>query len=203
MSSTNRGALRDASDYYVTPQFAIVDFLREFIADNPSLLNRPLLVLDPCSGGDTQRPMAYPKALKLSALTIQTLATNDIREDSLADTHGDYLTMPTDTPWDLIITNPPFRLALEITQKAMQDVADDGWVVMLQRVNWFGGQARKVWWQSNMPTYCYIHSKRMSFMPPGSINPVSGKKYTSDSIEYAHFCWRKGHKPKFTQLRVI
>lgn len=187
MSSTNRSNARDnhVSDFYVTPVEQITIFLRDFVKAEPNFYKG--IILDPCAGGDAQHPMSYPTALKVPVFTM------DIREDSLAAVKGDYLNTDLDYTPDLIITNPPFNIAIDIIEKALRDVRDGGFVIMLLRLNFFGGQLRKKFWDQNMPKYCYIHHKRMSFTDDNK----------TDSVEYAHFVWQKGHSPEFTQVKVI
>jgi hypothetical protein len=92
------------------------------------------------------------------------------------------------------MTNPPFHLAVKFITKALTDVRPDGLVIMLFRLNFFGSQGRKPWWQDNMPLLAYVHSKRMGFKRDSK---------DTDSIEYAHLVWKRGISPRFTKLRVI
>src|SRR3990167_6584305 len=196
MSSTNRGNSRDfhVSDYYVTPIPSIVDFLMEFFADNPEMDFNNKVILDPCAGGDAKHPMSYPEAIKKWDYSKPPLIkTIDVREDSLAENKANYLFTQLDYQPDVIITNPPFKSALEIIQKALNDVKDGGVVVMLLRLNFFGSKSRLRFWDKNMPSFCYVHSERLGFTDNG----------TTDSIEYMHAVWIKGERPKFTKLRVI
>lgn len=202
MSSTNRSAARDThiSDYYVTPIPSVKDFLAAFTEDLPSLfpdqdwLGSALDVLDPCAGGDEKHPMSYPEALKAFHPPCR-VDTIDIRHDSLAANKADYLSLSLPLPekHDLIITNPPFNIALAVVQKALAEVRPDGLVVMLLRLNFFGTKERKPFFQSTMPVATYVHSRRMKF------TNTTG----TDSIEYMHAVWQRGNHPKFTQLRVI
>lgn len=118
--------------------------------------------------------------------------TIDIREDSLAEIKGDYLEQPPGD-FDLIITNPPFALASEIIEKALSDVKEGGWVVMLLRLNFLEGKKRKMFWDKYMPKYVFVHHRRMSFTKDGK----------TDSVAYAHYCWQKGNYPEFAQIKVI
>ncbi len=95
----------------------------------------------------------------------------------------------------MIITNPPFDISREIIRKAMSDVEDNGFVIMLQRVNFMGGvtENRKFWEEMGMPRYIFVHRKRMSFTGDGK----------TDSIEYAHYVWQKGFNPEFSKLKII
>lgn len=191
MSSTNRSSARDThiADYYVTPIKSITDFLLHFHADYGTLGD---IILDPCAGGDEKNPMSYPSALQLANYPV--INTMDIREDSLADYRGiDYLKTPLDYQPDCIITNPPFNLALDIIKKALVDVKDDGYVIMLLRLNFFGSKGRKPFWEENMPMACYVHSTRMKFLNTNS----------TDSIEYMHCVWKKGQHFETTALRII
>lgn len=191
MSSTNRSNSRDnhIADYYVTPIDKISDFLEEF--EKVENVDKDIQILDCCAGGDEKHPMSYPEALnKKGFINISTL---DIREDSLSETKGDYLHMDYTNKMDMIITNPPFSLALDIINKSLDDVKDGGFVIMLLRLNYFGGKVRKELWEKQMPKYCFVHHKRISF--------TDDRK--TDSIEYAHFVWQKGHNEQFTQLKVI
>lgn len=196
MSSTNRSAARaqHVADYYKTPVPAIMDFLMEFLSDNPHMAFDGKFILDPCAGGSGSETMSYPEALQKytykAPLTIETI---DIREDSPAKHKCDYLATAVSYWPDVIITNPPFNLALPIIKKALVDVKTGGLVIMLLRLNFFGSRERAEWFDKHMPLFCYVHSKRMKFRAGGG----------TDSIEYMHAVWQKGNYPKFTQLRII
>ena len=195
MSSTNRSNAREAhaSDFYVTPVQDIELFLNEFIKYEPDVFNAKL-ILDPCAGGDANNLMSYPEALK--KFTDTRVVTMDIREDSPALYKGkDYLRSVSTRKHDLIITNPPFNIALSVIQKALNDVADGGFVIMLLRLNYFGSKDRFQFWQNNLPKYSFVHHKRMGFIP--------GQPSKTDSVEYMHACWQKGHSPEFCSLKVI
>lgn len=193
MSSTNRtnAQERHISDYYITPIDVIQYFIENFISIEGNIFDR---VLDPCAGGDSLNPMSYPTAL--SNLGIKNVKTIDIREDSLADIKGNYLELEIPKGFNVIITNPPFNQAEEVIQKSLNDISDNGYVIMLLRLNFLGSQKRKPFWDKYPPKYIFIHSKRISFM-----KDIKGKAVT-DSIEYAHFVWQKGNQEQ-TKLFVI
>ena len=111
----------------------------------------------------------------------------------LADVKGDYLTMELDYKPHVIITNPPFNRALEFITKALNDVEDNGYVIMLLRLNFLETKARKEFFDKFMPEYIFVHHKRMSFIEGGG----------TDSVAYAHYVWRKGYYPEFAKIKVI
>lgn len=191
MSSTNRSNSRDShiSDYYITPIPAIEKFLIAF--KKTERLCHSMQILDPCAGGDNEHPMFNPETLR--EFGCNNISTIDIREDSLADIKTDYLSYSCENQFDMIITNPPFNIAVDIINKALSDVKDDGFVVMLLRLNFLGGKVREQLWKDYMPKYIFVHNRRMSFTDDGKTN----------SIEYAHFVWQKGYKPEFSKLKVI
>jgi hypothetical protein len=147
------------------------------------------MILDPCAGGDENTLMSYPEAIKPYNGKIDTI---DIREDSRAAIIADYILTDCKNKYDLIMTNPPYSLSLEIIKKAIDDVKMGGVVVMLEKLNFFGSKERKPFWDKFMPQYCFIHHKRMSFTGKGT-----------DSIEYCHMVWKKGLSPEYTLFKVI
>lgn len=205
MSSTNRtnAKARHISDYYVTPQWCIVDFMNAWIEDlekekndflelSENLSN--IAVLDPCAGGDSFHAMSYPDVLiNKYNFDPNLLDTVDVREDSLAATKYDFLNLKIVQDYDLVITNPPFNLAMEFIKKSLNSVQEGGYVVMLLRLNFLGTKLRKPFLQSNMPKWIYVHNRRMSFTDDNK----------TDSIEYMHAVWQKGYNPKHSLIRII
>ena len=222
MSSTNRGGDRHASDYYITPKSEIKKFLSAFLTEYEIYRPDKMTWFDPCAGGGVQKthskrsghmishdnPMAYPSVIE-DEFGAEVF-TMDIREDSAAETKGSYITLndrfikssgkqvewatertpcPVQDP-DIIITNPPFSHAVPIIEQALRDVDDQGFVIMLLRLNFFGSQDREIFFQTTMPEAIFVHPTRMSFTPDNQ----------TDSVEYAHFVWRKNRNPRSASL---
>lgn len=72
-------------------------------------------------------------------------------------------------------------------------IEPDGIVAMLLRLNFFGSQERKSFFQSNMPVKAFVHSKRMKFLDT----------HTQDSIEYMHACWRTQNPKGSIELFLV
>jgi hypothetical protein len=196
MSSAGRSNHRDnhANDYYVTPEWIVKEFL-EYFEKECLLFKIPnITILDPCAGGDVFNTMTYPMVLsEMYGFEYHNIITMDIREDSRASFKEDYLTNTgCGGLADIIITNPPFNLSEKIVEKALQDVKDGGYVIMLLRSSWLGTKKRNKFILDNIPAYCYYHSRRACFTANGK----------NDSTEYAHFVWQKGYKAEYTKMIV-
>lgn len=178
------------------PPSDIQEFLYAFLENHPDLSLSNMNILDPCAWWNPEtdtipeHPMSYP--LILAWYKPYRLITNDIRPDSPAQFHEDFITYPIKSSFDMIITNPPFNLALPIIEKALDILPIWGYCIMLLRLNFFGSKARKKFFESNMPIETYVHHKRISFA-----------KSATDSIEYMHCVWKKGENPPFTKLYLI
>jgi len=157
MSSTNRGSKRIDKDEYQTPVWAVKKINRE-VAWRPELC-----FLEPCMGeGNIYKNV--PVANKRFA---------DIKLDI------DYLTADFVGDIDIIITNPPYSLALEFLEKSLSEAKT---VIYLLRLNFLGSQKRHKFWSLNPPTHLFVLSRRPSFTEDGN----------TDSTEYAWFVWDRG-----------
>ena len=137
-------------------------FLREF--DKRVKLDwNNIKIIDPCSGGNKEvkddggireiyHPMSYQTAIH-NVFGNCNVNNIDIREDSLAEVKGDYLKLDVKSfAPQVIITNPPFNLAVPIIEKALDDVTENGYVIMLLRLNFFGSKERKSFFDKCMHT---------------------------------------------------
>ena len=197
MSSTARGGRRHVSDYYVIPQADIKDFLSAWLGDLQTsghwLADRPdkAAWLDPCAGGDAKHAASYVQVIK-KAFEPDVLDSCDIREDSRAANKADFLAS-TMTGYDVVISNPPFCDAERFILRSLDAVNGGGFVVMLLRLNFLGSVKRQEFFKTHMPEAIYVHPRRLSFTSDGK----------TDSIEYAHFVWRKGKSPKNSKLYFV
>lgn len=87
MSSTNRGYNRHKSDYYVTPQKDIEDFMYHFqytVLNANTASMGELNWLDPCCGGDSENEASYLAVIN-RVFEPKNICGIDIRDDSEAD----------------------------------------------------------------------------------------------------------------------
>ncbi|MCF6442332.1 SAM-dependent methyltransferase [Pseudoalteromonas luteoviolacea] len=190
MSSTNRGAERNKEDYYVTPHWLVREFLESIDYGGPkckTILDLGERILDPSAGGCEKYEMSYPTVLNQFNFDVETW---DIREDSRAARTGvDFLQAEGKGEYDTVITNPSFILATQFVEKGLEHVRERGLVIMLQRLNWLGSIKRFEFWGKQPLQSVFVHHKRPGFDPE---NPNK-----TDSIEYAHFVFRKGYNNLF------
>lgn len=83
-------------------------------------------------------------------------------------------------PIDLIITNPPFSLAMEFLEKSITEAKT---VVYLLRLTFVSSVKRSEFFQKYPPTHLFVLANRPSFRSEGG----------TDRTEYAWFCWDRGN----------
>jgi hypothetical protein len=211
MSSTNRSDARDShiADYYVTPKKPVSDFLIQLQKDEWfDLSSQKHLILDPCAWWNPkyetkdkdgnivhhkENDMTYPHCLFEQWADYNKIITNDIREDSPAKFHNDFTKTTQENIYDIVITNPPFNIAQDIIENALKVCKNWWYVIMLLRLNYIWSKAREEFWNKNKPYAIYAHNKRMSFTDD----------WWTDSIEYAHFVFKKWYNPEFAKFKIL
>ena len=92
-----------------------------------------------------------------------------------------------------IVTNPPYKLALEFAQHALEIVEEGNKVAMFLKLTFLEGQKRKQFFLKYPPKRIYVFSKRMLCAINGQF-----KQGESSAIAYAWYIWEKGYKGKPT-----
>lgn len=171
MSSTNRGARRNEQDFYATPAWCVKAIL-------PHLPQGA--VLDPCCGDG-----AILKAcdgMSLEGIEIDESRALKASEIPYANiVHGDAFknNWP---PTGILITNPPYSLAIEFVEVAVAwSKMTHGTAALLLRLNFLASKSR-VEFHRKHPADVYVLSRRPSF--------TGGSK--TDSCEYAWLVWGPG-----------
>jgi hypothetical protein len=207
MSSTNRGNARDKDDWYITPKPHIEKFLNYF-NDNIYRLENINEFFDPCAGGSITKEYDMPYPTVIKKFTQKPILTIDIREDSKADVIENFLDCDIELDKDsMIVSNPPFCLAKEFIEKAYR--LNPRFIVYFLRLNFLGSKERFLFFKHYKPSFCVVHHDRPSFVVDDikyfdkKGNEKILKKYSTDSIEYAHFVWDTTKEPKFTQMDII
>ena len=102
----------------------------------------------------------------------------DFLKDTLEDFEGD------------IITNPPYKYALEFVQRALESVHTGRKVAMFLKLTFLEGKKRREFFRDNPPKTVYVSSSRLNCAMNGDF-----VKYTqNNAICFAWFVWEKGFK---------
>ena len=119
----------------------------------------------------------------------------DVRSSDLYDRCGnevfDFLSIE-NTHWDgNIITNPPYKFALDFVYKALQIVPDGKKVCMFLKIQFLEGKARRELFRSHPPKVVYVSSSRLLCAPNGDFEHAT--KNGGSAVAYAWFVWEKGY----------
>lgn len=99
----------------------------------------------------------------------------DFLKESLADFEGD------------IITNPPYKYALDFVKQGLNSVQTGKKVAMFLKLQFLEGKGRKQFFLENPPKTVYVSSSRLICAMNGEF-----EKYPSSVVAYAWFVWEKG-----------
>lgn len=86
-----------------------------------------------------------------------------------------------------IITNPPYKHALEFVEQAIDVVRPGGKVAMFLKLQFLEGKSRKQFFLHNPPKVVYVSSSRLVCALNGEFD-----KTVSSAVAYAWFVWEKG-----------
>lgn len=121
-----------------------------------------------------------------------TIVSSDIEERDFPCEVFDFLngSLDTiDTPFD-IITNPPYKYALEFAEKALERVKEGQKVAFFLKLTFLESEKRRKFFQENPPKTVYVFSKRISVARNGDPKMFN----QSSAVCYAWFVWVKGNK---------
>ena len=90
-----------------------------------------------------------------------------------------------------IITNPPYKVAAQFVQHAIDIVPIGNKVAMFLKLQFLEGKARRKFFNINPPKTVYVASGRLNCAKNGEFD-----KYTSSAVAYAWFVWEKGYTGK-------
>lgn len=88
-----------------------------------------------------------------------------------------------------IVTNPPYKFALEFVQRALENVKPGRKVAMFLRLQFLEGKKRKEFFKNFPPKTVYVSSSRLNCAINGDF-----KKHQSSAVAYAWYVWVKGYK---------
>ena len=169
MSATGRSDVRRKDDHYVTPAWCVQAIWPKLGAFDSCL--------DPCAGEGRilmalQDLATYTSPVYRGIELDEERATLCATQNGIGCVVGDAFTVrgrecadpwmtPTQhNPYDLIIMNPPYSLALEFIKAALASRPRE--IAVLLRVNFLASKARAQFWREH-PCDVYVLPKRPSF----------------------------------------
>lgn len=90
-----------------------------------------------------------------------------------------------------IITNPPYKYALEFVEKALQSIPSGHNVIMLLKLQFLESTKRRQLFEKSPPKYIYVSSKRSTCAMNGDFENYGRQK---SAMAYAWYVWEKGYK---------
>ena len=173
LGATNHArGIREEYDYYATDPIAG----KLLLEAEPDLTN-----IWECASGAGHLAKVFDEAGKLGKATDLIDRGYGTVEDFLSNTepyhNGD------------IVTNPPYKLAQEFVEHALNKVDEGRKVCMFLKVLFLESQSRKELFTQHPPRTIYISSSRINCAKNGDF-----KTYNSSAIAYAWFVWVKGYE---------
>ena len=163
---------RSADDYYATEPKAM-----ELLLEVESF--SPLVWECACGEGHLSKVLEkYGYEVISSDLVYRGFGEQrsfDFLKDTRKDFFGD------------IITNPPYKYALEFIQRALDIIQPERKAAMFLKLTFLEGQKRKAFFLHNPPKTIYVSSSRLICAMNGDF-----EKYPSSAIAYAWYVWEKG-----------
>ncbi len=177
---------RSNADFYATDPHVLKIFLKKLIEDGIKL---PKKIIEPaCGAGHLSKELIRHGFKVLSS---------DLYDHGFGKTGIDFLTSMEKA--ECFLTNPPYKLALEFVQQAIENLLPNGYVVFLLRIQFLEGQRRYRFFKEYPPKYIYVHSKRQQCAKSGNF-----EKYPNHSaVCFAWFIWQQGFNGEPTIRWII
>lgn len=101
----------------------------------------------------------------------------------------DFLAIDNTTWQGDIITNPPYKFALEFVRKALAIIPNGHKVAMFLKIQFLEGKARRKLFDSTPPKTVWVSSSRLKCAMNGDFEAMTGS-----AASYACFVWEKGYQ---------
>lgn len=180
---------RVENDFYATDPVA-VDMLFAALKEADFKMREPESFMEPCVGnGNIAR-----RVLELYPSIADTAFTDVVDRGFPGTTVEDFLQANFDNRrFDLIVTNPPYSMALEFVQKCRSLLAENGVLAMFLKIQYWEGEKRKEDLKKYPPAYCFPFTKRMATWNNGRPTDDNGKRWAT-TMCHAWFVWTKGNR---------
>lgn len=166
----------------------------------------PDRILDPTAGAGCF-PMAaraqWPNATEIYGIEARAEEEAHLDHHCTAYDIGDFFAQDLEPGFDLIITNPPFSLIVDLLPRCLELVRPGGLVAFVCRLTWGDKpEADRLWRPPFALTSIFEFAGRWRFRV--GVNPKTGKLYGVDSVGYRLLVWRRAEGPRpEPQARVL
>ena len=175
-ASNHSDTEREVNDYYATPSSA-VEMLLE-------LENFSKSIMEPACG---QGHIA--EVLKSHGYTV---CATDLVNRGYGVWGVDFFNINEPTDMD-IITNPPYSMAKEFVEHAMEIVTDGHKVAMFLKLTFLEGQGRRELFRKYPPKIVYVSTSRIGCAKNGEFKKDKNGNLKADSaVAYCWYVWQKG-----------
>lgn len=175
-ASNHSDTEREVNDYYATPPSA-VEMLLE-------LENFSKSIMEPACG---QGHIA--EVLKSHGYTV---CATDLVNRGYGVWGVDFFNINEPTDMD-IITNPPYSMAKEFVEHAMEIVTDEHKVAMFLKLTFLEGQGRRELFRKYPPKIVYVSTSRIGCAKNGEFKKDKNGNLKADSaVAYCWYVWQKG-----------
>ncbi len=168
---------REENDFYATNPESLILFLERLQEDNISI-NKNIWE---CSCGDGS----------LSKTLIKrdfNVVSSDLIDRGFGTPGIDFLKQNKQWRGD-ILTNPPYKYAMEFVQHSMELIETSSKCIMFLKLQFLEGIQRRKLFEQYPPRYIYVFSKRQSCAKNGDF-----EKYRGGGVSFAWYIWEKGFK---------
>lgn len=172
-ASNHCGHDRQTDDYYATEPEAVEWLCRLEKFDGP--------IWEPCCGQGH-----ISETLKKHGYEVKS---TDLIDRGYGCGGVDFLSAKI-TQWNgCIITNPPYKFAQRMVEKALDIVEPGNKIAMFLKLLFLEGKSRRRLFEENPPVRVWVSSSRLKCAMNGEFGAMGGS-----AVAYAWFVWEKGFK---------
>lgn len=172
-AGNNSELVREETDFYATPPFAVQQLL--------DMEQFSQYIWEPACGAGH-----ISKVLEENGKRV---TSSDLYDHGYGSTGIDFLKEKNYTSFD-IITNPPYHIAQEFLETALNIVREGGKVAMLLRLSFLEGRKRRELFDKYPPKTVYVSSGRFGCAKGGDFTACKDSK---SAVAHAWFVWEKGY----------
>ena len=176
MLGVNPSAERQENDYYATNPTALSLFLDKLKEDNIKLSRE---IWEPSCGEGHLSKVLIRKGYDVFSSDLIDRGYGEVEIDFL---NNNYIKCNGD-----ILTNPPFKLAEQFVEVAMNKIKQGNKLLLFLKIQFLEGQRRKKLFQKHKPKFVYCYSARQLCAKNGEF-----EKYTATTQFYCWVIWEKG-----------